>query len=125
MAIVWLEVPSDETATGLCRKHAERLSPPRGWTIDDRRDPTLRLFRPGPKDPGSRRSARKRISKNSVRHDQDALFMPDSPEEQTEGAVMTFENQSNSDRIESDCHEPQGLSPLLSRAFRGTPLSGD
>ncbi len=51
--------------------------------------------------------------------------MPDSPEEQTEGAMMTFEIQSNSDHIEPDRDEPQGLSPLLSRAFRGTPLSGD
>ena len=47
-AVVWLDVPSDSTSTGLCLQHAERLTAPKGWTIDDRRDPTLRLFRPGP-----------------------------------------------------------------------------
>ena len=37
-AVVWLDVPSDSTATGLCLQHAERLTAPKGWTIDDRRD---------------------------------------------------------------------------------------
>jgi hypothetical protein len=29
----------------LCRRHANALTVPRGWTIDDRRDPTPKLFR--------------------------------------------------------------------------------
>lgn len=30
----------------VCRNHGERLSPPRGWLLDDRRESAPRLFRP-------------------------------------------------------------------------------
>lgn len=30
----------------VCRTHGERLSPPRGWLLDDRRESAPRLFRP-------------------------------------------------------------------------------
>ena len=30
----------------LCRRHADAMSVPRGWTLDDRREPMPRLFRP-------------------------------------------------------------------------------
>lgn len=30
----------------LCRRHADAMIVPRGWTLDDRRDGALRLFRP-------------------------------------------------------------------------------
>jgi hypothetical protein len=48
--LVWVEsVPVDlaaEIRSGvLCRRHADALSPPRGWWLDDRRDPTPQLFR--------------------------------------------------------------------------------
>jgi len=32
----------------VCREHGERLSPPQGWHIDDRRESSPRLFRPQP-----------------------------------------------------------------------------
>ena len=32
----------------VCREHGERLSPPRGWLIDDRRENSPRLFKPQP-----------------------------------------------------------------------------
>jgi hypothetical protein len=32
----------------VCRQHGERLSPPRGWMVDDRRESAPRLFRPQP-----------------------------------------------------------------------------
>lgn len=49
--IVWLEAvdPDDAdrvNAGVLCRRHADALHPPRGWFLDDRRDPCPRLFRP-------------------------------------------------------------------------------
>jgi hypothetical protein len=48
--IVWLDVvsPSDidrARAGVLCRLHADAMVVPRGWTLDDRREPTPRLFR--------------------------------------------------------------------------------
>jgi hypothetical protein len=47
--LVWLEiVPQDVTPirTGvLCRRHADAMVVPRGWTLDDRREAKPRLFR--------------------------------------------------------------------------------
>ena len=47
--LVWLEiVPEDVTpvrAGVLCRRHADAMVVPRGWTLDDRRESKPRLFR--------------------------------------------------------------------------------
>lgn len=45
---VWLDnshVPEREHAGRLCRRHANALVVPRGWTVDDRRQPIPQLFR--------------------------------------------------------------------------------
>ena len=47
--VVWidaLEVAERESAGRLCRRHADALEGPRGWTTDDRRNPVPTLFRP-------------------------------------------------------------------------------
>jgi len=49
----------------LCRLHADALTVPRGWTLDDRRDPVPRLFRlpdspTQPADPTPSRGRRRR-----------------------------------------------------------------
>jgi hypothetical protein len=46
--VVWVDtaaVAERETAGRLCRRHANALMVPRGWTLDDRRDPVPRLFK--------------------------------------------------------------------------------
>jgi len=46
--LVWLDnshVPEREHAGRLCRRHANALVVPRGWTVDDRRQPIPQLFR--------------------------------------------------------------------------------
>lgn len=47
---VWLEELEDGSdpsrGYALCLTHADRLTPPRGWTLTDRRNVT-RLFAPG------------------------------------------------------------------------------
>ena len=47
--VFWLDVlseqPHDDVAV-LCRRHADAMVVPRGWTLDDLRDPDLHLFRP-------------------------------------------------------------------------------
>ena len=46
--VVWVdvaEVAERELAGRLCRRHANALVVPRGWTLDDRRDPVPKLFR--------------------------------------------------------------------------------
>ena len=46
---VWLE-PYDGTShvrlNVLCRRHADAMVVPKGWTLDDRREPVPRLFKP-------------------------------------------------------------------------------
>jgi hypothetical protein len=63
--VVWVDtaaVAERETAGRLCRRHANALMVPRGWTLDDRRDPVPRLFKvrepgeqPGDAPPGKKR----------------------------------------------------------------------
>jgi hypothetical protein len=47
--LVWISErqPSDDPmqSGSLCRRHADSMVVPRGWTLDDRRDPGPRLFR--------------------------------------------------------------------------------
>ena len=48
---VWLEAVTEDAAATvnagvLCRRHADALRPPLGWSLDDRRELTPRLFRP-------------------------------------------------------------------------------
>ena len=62
---VWLEaVPDDGVAvrTGmLCRRHADAMIVPRGWTLDDRRESSPRLFRiSDPAPPHEQRGRRKK-----------------------------------------------------------------
>ena len=47
--VFWIDVlPTqiDHGAAVLCLRHANSMVVPRGWTLDDLRDPDLRLFRP-------------------------------------------------------------------------------
>jgi len=124
MAVVWLEAPTGDAESGLCQTHAERLTPPKGWTIDDRRDPTLRLFRPGPKD--SRRVSKTREPKRrGATEEQDSLFgAQTSLMESDEASVAIPDDRPASDE-QATVDDHVGLSPLLSRAFRGTPFAGD
>lgn len=69
--LVWVDAnPSIDPARAgsLCRRHADALTAPRGWVLDDRRDPIPRLFRvpenPTPADltpGGGVRRRRKRV----------------------------------------------------------------
>lgn len=49
-------------ASVLCQRHADAMVVPRGWTLDDRREDALRLFRPRPADPTRSRPVRRRRS---------------------------------------------------------------
>jgi hypothetical protein len=55
--VFWIDVlPEDDSGIGgvLCRRHADSMIVPRGWTLDDLRDPDLHLFRPPTPTPPSR-----------------------------------------------------------------------
>lgn len=62
--IVWIETAPDDTdalrSGVLCRRHADALTPPRGWWLDDRRVAMPQLFRVAadtPAKPSRRRDA--------------------------------------------------------------------
>jgi hypothetical protein len=47
--VFWIDVLPEQIDRGaavLCLRHANSMVVPRGWTLDDLRDPDLRLFRP-------------------------------------------------------------------------------
>ena len=51
--LFWVAVPADapiDDPNLLCRRHADAMVVPRGWTLDDRREEIPRLFKPRPVD---------------------------------------------------------------------------
>jgi hypothetical protein len=61
--VFWLDaLPDGVPSTGgvLCRRHADAMVVPRGWTLDDLRDPDLHLFRPPPPRPPATPAAPRR-----------------------------------------------------------------
>ena len=68
--LVWLAVRDPDgdplRAGSLCKRHADAMVVPRGWTLDDRREAEPRLFRPPPDEapaPPAKRPRRKRAPK--------------------------------------------------------------
>ena len=60
--VFWLDVLRDAYSPDcgvLCQRHADSMVVPRGWTLDDLRDPDLHLFRP-PATQGRERSRQTR-----------------------------------------------------------------
>ncbi|MEY2975051.1 MAG: hypothetical protein RIR49_1471 [Actinomycetota bacterium] len=99
----------------LCRRHADGMTVPRGWTLDDSRDPTLRLFRPTVDDgQRTRRSPASRTGSPATADGEqlelDASVPPGAEVAESESA----------DPVDGLDRAP--ISPLLARAFRGTPL---
>ena len=134
----------------LCRRHADSLTVPRGWTLDDSRDPTLRLFRPTAeavrrprRETSVRASAAVAVAGEQLVLDGTGeLERPltgSSTPSLAEGsviAVVTGEpepdgaehvSESGPDTATEPDPATDGIirppsSPLLARAFRGTPL---
>lgn len=131
-----LDTRADQEGRVLCRRHADAMVVPRGWTLDDRREPMPRLFRPpggnrAPSTRGATRPAPRRPMPADVpRVEQLALDEypptdgadtappPDEPVTAAPIAPPTAWNPSFDHDDDLD-----GLlevrSPLLARAFRG------
>jgi hypothetical protein len=134
--LVWLDAldpatPRDELRGGvLCRRHADAMVVPRGWTLDDHREAKPRLFRSPPtaaaakrKPPAGRRRSRPPVAsadrteptlptvaevtgESSTADDPDAtVAMP---------WVPAFDEDDDLDGL------LRAETPLLARAFRGT-----
>jgi hypothetical protein len=127
----------------LCRRHADAMVVPRGWILDDRREPVPRLFRPSDDDTGSMRRPRRR--RTAAAADVEQLELSESaplgadvaatgrdPEGETVPDPGEPIDERRDDRGDENAWRPDfddaddldGLlevqSPLLARAFRGT-----
>ena len=76
--LVWLALVPEEVSPirvgMLCRRHADAMVVPRGWTLDDRREAKPRLFRvadaPTTNHPSRSRKARAKAADRTDRSDQ-------------------------------------------------------
>ncbi len=113
--------PSDDQRV-LCRRHADAMSVPRGWTLDDRREETPRLFMPGRFDtdeapaPRSSRTRRAATTEPVVQLVIDGTGETERPDLDGEPTPWepTFDHDDDLDGL------LKVSSPLLSRAFRGS-----
>jgi hypothetical protein len=140
---VWLEaVPEDAVAIRsgmLCRRHADAMIVPRGWSLDDRRESTPRLFRVGETAAQAAPATRRKRSKTLDPTEQLSFGDdPDAPPTVEPGELVTVADLKTEPAPHADPDETQAIpwrfvydsnddlggilaanSPLLSRAFRG------
>jgi hypothetical protein len=124
-------------ANVLCRRHADAMVVPRGWTLDDRREAAPRLFRPAPSAaPESPPRVRARRTPPATHEQLQIDGTGEIPRPSTPDAPVDADADAAPDaRVdagEPDPWQPEfdaaddldGLlevnSPLLARAFRGT-----
>jgi hypothetical protein len=129
--LVWLATldPDGERSRAgvLCKRHADSLVVPIGWTLDDRREPTPPLFRP-PRAPRRKRQPRRSPATSSSAATAEEL--PLHAEGRTV-AELTGSEADDPDATEAlpwmpvfDATDDLGgllraKSPLLARAFQG------
>jgi len=133
--LVWISVrqPADDPmqSGSLCRRHADSMVVPRGWTLDDRRDPGPQLFRnkgarSAPKPP----AAPARRGRRSVTAEAPTEQLDLDVEVRTVADVTGTPSDADTTAPLPwwpvfDEHDDLGgvlaaESPLLARAFRGT-----
>lgn len=104
----------------LCSIHADRMTVPRDWVIDDRRDPHPRLFR-GQQEPTitRRRSTRRHVAP-VVESEQ--LELSEASESLEISRIDSPPSATMSADAQPETTTMSPLSPLLDRAFRGTRL---
>jgi len=128
--VFWLDVlvvGDDDRRGVLCRRHADTMVVPRGWTLDDLREPDLRLFRPPPPapEPAAGVPLRRRRPAAATTAEQLPLEGPTPKDRPTDPEV-----EPSADPVATpwspnfdDADDLGGLlaarSPLLARAFNG------
>jgi hypothetical protein len=150
--VFWLDVlggAATAEAGVLCQRHGDSMTAPRGWTLDDLRDPDLHLFRPPPRPDGP--ATRRNRSRRSTGDDTGQLALGglvdlnELDDESTDDVVeppapdIVEPDTAEPDTAEPEVTPPNGAlnwkpafdegddldgllaarSPLLSRAFRG------
>ncbi len=97
--VFWLDILRESTSPAggvLCQRHGDSMVVPRGWTLDDLRDPELHLFRPPSRAERVGRRARRRTGSSAASDDSQQLELggllprePIEPEPELEPAVPT------------------------------------
>lgn len=139
--VFWLDnlaTGSDRSQGALCRRHADTMVVPRGWTLDDLRDPDLHLFRPPDREPTLRRAPtrvprRPRLGEQLTFAGADIAASAEGPEPADDHDRHGSDDDPGASSRDVQTDEPWtpsfdeaddlgGLlaaqSPLLSRAFR-------
>jgi hypothetical protein len=128
--VFWIDVlPAqiDHGASVLCLRHANSMVVPRGWTLDDLRDPDLRLFRPPLPAPTARSRAPRQARVDTGVEQLElggALGADAGPGSETPAADDMVDDPDVDPWTPSfdEADDLDGLlsarSPLLSRAFR-------
>jgi hypothetical protein len=140
--LVWL-APRDPDgdplrAGSLCKRHADAMVVPLGWTLDDRREPTPRLFRTASPGAPAQTTTRSRASGGAARTAEQLALGGFAAAARTDAAAQTVAavtGESLADDPDAtvaipwlptfDADDDLGgvlaaNSPLLARAFRGT-----
>jgi hypothetical protein len=106
----------------LCRRHADAMVVPRGWTLDDRREDQPRLFKPRPARPPEPPATVRRRRRDPQQPVPEQLQI-DGTAEIPRPAVPAEAYRPWEPDFDAD-DDLDGLlevtSPLLARAFRGT-----
>jgi hypothetical protein len=123
--LFWVDTPQTDghDAGVLCRRHADAMVVPRGWTHDDRREPQPRLFRPPADASGSIANPTRRRTKGSairLRERVEQLELDAAPTDPQPDAELPAPPWAPvfdaADDLDGLLHVD---SPLLARAFRG------
>ncbi len=129
--VFWLDVlPTVGDGIGgvLCRRHADSMIVPRGWTLDDLRDPELHLFRPP--SPTARVASQRPSTPKSADATGEQLRLSDEVLDAAYASPIAADGVRDSIVNEpgpwtpsfDEADDLDGLlsarSPLLSRAFR-------
>lgn len=132
--VFWIDSLPDPIEPGagvLCLRHANSMVMPRGWTLNDLRDPELRLFRPPLPAPTARSRSSRPVS--SPRGGEQLQFgdveephndLGSAPEVVVDDVdagpwTPSFDEADDLDGLLS------ARSPLLSRAFRTAERSAE
>jgi hypothetical protein len=114
-------------ASVLCGRHADAMVVPRGWTLDDRRESVLRLFRPRPTSPRSSgrqphqpRPQRRAVRPKQAEVEQLQIDGTGEIERPVTAAAPAAAWEPDFDHDDDLNGLLEVKSPLLARAFRGT-----
>ncbi len=115
--VFWLDAlrAEHDDAGVLCRRHADTMIVPLGWTLDDRRQADLHLFRPPTVETATpRRPRRARPPGDDTQQLRLGVEVPAEPDTDTVdlGWSPVFDPDDDLDGLLS------ASSPLLARAFR-------